>query len=1095
MNKIYKVIWSKVRNCYVAVSEIAKRNGKSCTSVNCGAKANRRSVGLALAIALSLSLAGGGVAWASASLVTVESKTITSEDTGAADITYDLDRTGSTVDGEAGTGVTFTVENGGKVGYIRSPKSGNTIMIKEGGEVTGYLKGGIINNKITVEGTASTVYGGFIGSDSYYSGIVGSPVTNNTVTITNGGTIGGSVYGGYADSGSGSAINNVVTISGSATIGTSESTKKIYGGYAKSGAATGNTVDINLVTNDNGTPNNTADDTGVIWGNVYGGYSESGNAGDDDIVNDNTVTKQGNTVTISGGTVRGSVFGGYVKNGTSSAKNNKITISGTSSKVTGIVYGGNAGKDGNNNGDATGNTVSISGGTFNNDIFGGYTYNSGSASNNTIAISGGNFSSWKNYIVAGYDAGATKASGNTVTLAGGSFTTNSENMGFTIGGARGGNNSSTNIKDNTVNLYGTVTGLDTVNLYGGFLYYQNTTWQGTGNELHIGGTKNASMQIEGTTLAPWTDTTGNNKVSSVNNFNKIVLHKVNWSTTTPVLAAKLFQFTNTNSYNTTLDISDLKILGTLSPGPMALLKSGRADLGIMTLTYKDANDETQSNKEIGTGISLKSISLSGTDTATTGVTLAYEQAQTKVIRSEDNKAINYVISPEFKTATLGTMNWNAGRTFLSGDVFDSGGLTVSFDDDNFAVTGAANQTNNQYFNLLDLSATSGTIKNAVSKSVTVTLADTAVAEKLTLSRERTDTATASAGGKQVVYTTGAKDQVTTATFNGTIAWNTGDPYYNAADSVYTFDDATAVNATNLTFTGTTNSNPMGQSTTLIANATGITGNHITQPDTGIGTVTVSGYTENGMTYDATAKGTVTVVSTDTSKNVNYTINNVVASKVTLGSLDWGKTDTALPTGWTASGTMMVDDTNFGYSGTASTALKAGNTSTILTASGLTETGSVTLGTNKTVGMNYTDSSSGINFVGTVNGHVAAAENAVNYVVDSVTLSSVDLAGWTGTGYTMAAGDAWNANGSGVTVATENITNLPTLSAGASQPILTAASANYFSDDKISGKNKYQAYGYAPSVVNGVTFGGSQSKGVKTNDDKSGLVYAVGKMDR
>ena len=38
MNKIYKVIWSKVRNCYVAVSEIAKRNGKSCTSVNCGAK-------------------------------------------------------------------------------------------------------------------------------------------------------------------------------------------------------------------------------------------------------------------------------------------------------------------------------------------------------------------------------------------------------------------------------------------------------------------------------------------------------------------------------------------------------------------------------------------------------------------------------------------------------------------------------------------------------------------------------------------------------------------------------------------------------------------------------------------------------------------------------------------------------------------------------------------------------------------------------------------------------------------------------------------------------------------------------------------------
>ena len=1302
MNKIYKVIWSKVRNCYVAVSEIAKRNGKSCTSVNCGAKANRGHAGVALTVALSLSLAGGGVAWARNDNPYNVNDSLTVNDNTYKDNDLVLTKGSST--GSLGSGATVTIGGSGKVISIRSSNSGNTINLSEGGSVTGgmptnisefqnltssivagvnhnsvSINGNVIggvtggystessvtvtDNQITISGSNTTVgaavHGGFsIGGDAtsntvtiqngnktkmvqsrgvwgglssggsandnhvvitntgydatnpvvdgtiyggqandspatasaskntvsinnakvvgVYGGESGSgtvggknngncvsitdatvtgnvfggssttgsvsynevaisgsnsnisasvfggysggsgEVTDNTVTIQNGaklnkpvygglsnsnnagksdhgntvtitgGTITGNVYGGYVTSGSGSAINNAVDISGSATIGASGSTKNIHGGYANgTGNAIGNTVSINLVTNDKGTPDDTTDDTGVIWGTVYGGYSSSGDAGDDDV--------NGNSVTISNGTVRGSVFGGYVKNGTSSAKNNIITISGTSSKVTGIVYGGNAGKDGNNNGDATGNTVTISDGTFNNDIFGGYTYNSGSASNNTIAISGGNFNSYRNYIVAGYDAEATKASGNTVTLAGGNFSTNADGMGFIIGGARGGNNSSTNIKDNTVNLYGTVTGLDTVKLCGGWLYSQNTNWQGTGNEFHIGGTKNASMQIEGTTLAPWTDTTGNNKVLSVYNFNKIVLHKVNWSTTTPVLAANSFSFTNMNSYSATLDISDLSLQGTLSPGSMALLKSNNANFGNMKLTYKDANGETQSDKEIGSGISLKSISLTGTDTATTGVTLGYTKAQTKVVRTADNKAINYVISPEFKTATLGAMNWDVGRTFVSGDVFDSGGLTVNFGS-GFKVTGAADQVNGQSFNLLDLSATSGAIKDAVSKSVTVTLADAAVAEKLTLSRERTDTATASAGGKQVVYTTGAKDQVTTATFNGEIAWNTGTPYYNAAGSVYTFDGDTAINATNLTFTGTTDTNPMGQSMVLIANATNISGDHITQPDTGKGMVAVSGCTENGMTYDATAKGTVTVVSTDTSKNVNYTINNVVASKVTLGSLDWGKTDTALPTGWTASGTMMVDDTNFGYSGTASTALKAGNTSTILTASGLTETGSVTLGTNKTVGMNYTDSSSGINFVGTVNGHVAAAENAVNYVVASVTLSSVDLAGWTGTGYTMAAGDAWNTNGSGVTVATENITNLPTLSAGASQPILTAASANYFSDDKISGKNKYQAYNYTPSVVNGVTFDGSQFKGVKTNDDKSGLVYAEGKMD-
>ena len=59
MNKIFKVIWSKVRNCYVAVSEIAKRNGKSCTSVNCGAKANRGHAGMVLSAAVGATLLAG----------------------------------------------------------------------------------------------------------------------------------------------------------------------------------------------------------------------------------------------------------------------------------------------------------------------------------------------------------------------------------------------------------------------------------------------------------------------------------------------------------------------------------------------------------------------------------------------------------------------------------------------------------------------------------------------------------------------------------------------------------------------------------------------------------------------------------------------------------------------------------------------------------------------------------------------------------------------------------------------------------------------------------------------------------------------------
>ena len=34
MNKIYKVIWSKTRNCYVAAAEFVKRNGKGASSLN-----------------------------------------------------------------------------------------------------------------------------------------------------------------------------------------------------------------------------------------------------------------------------------------------------------------------------------------------------------------------------------------------------------------------------------------------------------------------------------------------------------------------------------------------------------------------------------------------------------------------------------------------------------------------------------------------------------------------------------------------------------------------------------------------------------------------------------------------------------------------------------------------------------------------------------------------------------------------------------------------------------------------------------------------------------------------------------------------------
>ena len=51
MNRIYKVIWSKVKNCYVVVSEIAKRNSKS--TVDSGFSVTRNILAGAVVLGLT----------------------------------------------------------------------------------------------------------------------------------------------------------------------------------------------------------------------------------------------------------------------------------------------------------------------------------------------------------------------------------------------------------------------------------------------------------------------------------------------------------------------------------------------------------------------------------------------------------------------------------------------------------------------------------------------------------------------------------------------------------------------------------------------------------------------------------------------------------------------------------------------------------------------------------------------------------------------------------------------------------------------------------------------------------------------------------
>ena len=56
MNRIFKVVWSKTKNCYVVVSEIAKRSGK------CSSSLNKKMIAAFLAAGTVLSVSGS--AWA-----------------------------------------------------------------------------------------------------------------------------------------------------------------------------------------------------------------------------------------------------------------------------------------------------------------------------------------------------------------------------------------------------------------------------------------------------------------------------------------------------------------------------------------------------------------------------------------------------------------------------------------------------------------------------------------------------------------------------------------------------------------------------------------------------------------------------------------------------------------------------------------------------------------------------------------------------------------------------------------------------------------------------------------------------------------------
>ena len=346
-----------------------------------------------------------------------------------------------------------------------------------------------IDNSLFPAGSLSdnvvTINSGNVGGDVYGNDVDAafSPVSNNTV-ILSGGSVGGDILGGANN---GAVTDNNVSISGFGSV-----LGSVYGGYgAAEGTVNGNDVSIF--------------DSGSVTGNVLGGYSRS--------VNSHVI---GNTVTISGGTVR-DIYGG--QSGKGNALNNSVTLDGAVSQAN-VIYGGRV-----EQGTARENAVVMKNGSVTLGIFGGIaTADGGQAQDNHVTMSGGSVGE---HLIGGYvQNGSGAATGNSVIFNGGSVTENvyggrsvngpaqNNSVTMTNGSANwllGGYSDSGDVSGNSVNVSGGT-------LSGGVNGGGTTSGNATGNSVdfsnvtatYVQGGYSGSGSATGNSLALHSGTVQNN---------------------------------------------------------------------------------------------------------------------------------------------------------------------------------------------------------------------------------------------------------------------------------------------------------------------------------------------------------------------------------------------------------------------------------------------------------------------------------------------------------------------------------------------------------------------------------------------------------
>ena len=141
---------------------------------------------------------------------------------------------------------------------------------------------------------------------------------------------------------------------------------------------------------------------------------------------------------------------------------------------------------------------------------------------------------------------------------------------------------------------------------------------------------------------------------------------------------------------------------------------------------------------------------------------------------------------------------------------------------------------------------------------------------------------------------------------------------------------------------------------------------------------------------------------------------------------------------------------------------------------------------------------GTALTGTLTGTAAtiaatATTGAIQYTASSMTLDRVNLAGWDrATASKVPAGWTLAKDGSGnvtATIETDGM-SVPTVDPEKHMDILQSDTDNFFADVQINGANAYKTAEFT-ETDGGITFTGSQSRGVTLNTEKKHIIYAVG----